>query len=197
VQSKANPSLSQSARRAGLTAALLLLIPAAAMLLTGEVNWGPGDFLVAGALLFGAALAWRLTVARTGELAYRLGMAIAILALLLLVWGNLAVGVIGAEGNPANLLYFAVPAAAFMVAAITGFRARGMVLAMLTAGLAQALVTLTAFATGWGDSRVEPLEVVLVNGFFTALFGAAAGMFLRSAREKHMKSNEADAEKVS
>lgn len=170
----------------------MLLIPATAMMFTGEVDWGPGDFLVAGVLLFLAALAWQLTVARTGEWAYRLGMAIAILALLLLVWGNLAVGVVGAEGNPVNLLYFAVPAAAFMVAAITGFRARGMVLAMLTAALAQALVTLTAFATGWGDSRVEPLEVVLVNGFFIVLYGAAAGMFLRSARGKHMKSNEAE-----
>lgn len=181
MPTQVKPTFSQSARRAGLAAAMLLLIPATAMLFTGEVNWGPGDFLVAGALLFLAALAWQLTVTRTGELAYRLGMAIAILASLLLVWGNLAVGVIGAESHPVNLLYFAVPAAAFTVAAIGGFRARGMVRALLTAALAQVLVTLTAFATGWGDSRVEPLEVVLVNGFFIVLYGAAAGMFWRSA----------------
>jgi hypothetical protein len=173
--------LSQSARRAGLAAALLLLIPAAAMLITGEVNWGPGDFLVAGALLFLAALAWQLTAARTGDWAYRLGMAIAILALLMLVWGNLAVGVIGAENNPVNLLYFAVPAAAFTVSAIEGFRARGMALAMLTAALVQALVTLAAFATAWGRPWDEPFEVILVNGFFIVLYGAAAGMFRRSA----------------
>lgn len=181
MPTQASPTLSQSARRAGLAAVVLLLIPAAAMLVTGEVNWGPGDFLVAGALLFLAALAWQLTAARTVERAYRLGMAIAILALLMLVWGNLAVGVIGAENNTVNLLYFAVPAVAFTVAAIQGFRARGMALALLTAALAQALVTLTAFATGWGNPWDKPLEVILVNGFFIVLYGVAAGMFWRSA----------------
>lgn len=181
MPTQANPTFSRSIRRAGLAAAALLLIPATAMLFTGEVDWGPGDFLVAGVLLFLAALAWQLAAARTGEPAYRLGMAIAILALLLLVWGNLAVGVIGAEGNPVNLFYFAVPAAAFTVAAIAGFRARGMALALLTAALVQALVTLTSFATGWGNPWDKPLEVMLVNGFFIALYGVAAGMFRRSS----------------
>jgi len=37
-----------------LATVLLLLIPAVAMQFTSEVSWGPGDFLVAGTLLFGA-----------------------------------------------------------------------------------------------------------------------------------------------
>ena len=43
-------------RVAALTAALLLL-PAVARLYTTEVNWGPGDFVAAAALLFGAGMA--------------------------------------------------------------------------------------------------------------------------------------------
>lgn len=166
--------------RAALAAAALLLVPLVAMQFTEEVNWSPVDFLVAGVLLFGAVSAWQLALARTSEKTYRLAMGMAIMAMLLLVWGNLAVGVIGAEDNPVNLLYFAVPVVGFIGAVIVGFRPRGMAFALLGAALTQALVTLTAFVTGWGDPWGEPMEVVLVNGFFVLLFCAAAWLFRRS-----------------
>ena len=181
MRSQAKPTLGSSARRAALAAGALLLIPAVAMLFNADVHWGPEDFLVAGALLFLAGFAWQLTAVRTGGIAYRVGMAVAILALLVLVWSNLAVGVIGAEGNPVNMLYFSVPVVGFLSAVIAEFRPRGMVLAMLAAALTQLLVTLTAFVTNWGNPWSEPVEVILVNGFFIVLFCAAAMLFRRSA----------------
>ena len=39
-----------------LATALLLLVPAIAMQFTSEVAWGPGDFVVAAVLLFGAGV---------------------------------------------------------------------------------------------------------------------------------------------
>lgn len=71
----------------------LLLLPAVAMQFTREVQWGPGDFLAAGGLLFltGAAmvLAHRLARSRPQRVALVSALALA----LVLVWAELAVGV--------------------------------------------------------------------------------------------------------
>jgi len=73
-------------------AALLLAMPLVAMGFTGEVNWGLGDFLVAGAMLalLGLAidLALRARIARWG----RTGAIVLALAAFLLIWAELAVG---------------------------------------------------------------------------------------------------------
>lgn len=74
------------------TFAILLAIPAVAMLITGEVNWGPGDFVVAAGLFgmtgMGLELAARARLSRMGKLL----AAGAIVFALLLVWVELAVG---------------------------------------------------------------------------------------------------------
>jgi hypothetical protein len=85
---------STALRRAGwgLTAALLLL-PALAMLISDQVNLGPGDFLAA-ALLLGVA---GLSVELTGRLPKRARLpdALAVITALLLAWAELAVGIVG------------------------------------------------------------------------------------------------------
>jgi hypothetical protein len=78
---------------AALTAAALL-VPFVAMQLTEEVNWSPGDFVVAGALLFLAGLAYLALAARRSSTGYRAGVGIAIGAALVLVWAELAVGIL-------------------------------------------------------------------------------------------------------
>jgi uncharacterized membrane protein YgdD (TMEM256/DUF423 family) len=71
----------------------ILLVPAVAMRFTHEVNWGPGDFLVGGALLAGTGLAYVLTKRRVAGRPGRLLLG-GLLALgLLLAWAELAVGV--------------------------------------------------------------------------------------------------------
>jgi uncharacterized membrane protein YgdD (TMEM256/DUF423 family) len=81
-------------RRVLLATLAILLVPAVAMRFTHEVNWGPGDFLVGGALLAGTGLAYVLTKRRVAGRPGRLLLG-GLLALgLLLVWAELAVGVI-------------------------------------------------------------------------------------------------------
>ncbi len=72
---------------------LVLLIPLVAMQFTDEVNWDFMDFIVAGALLSFAALAYELASRKLGNSKYRLAVGIAILAVLLIVWIELAVGI--------------------------------------------------------------------------------------------------------
>ena len=63
---------SRPAVRVGLATALILLVPLVAMTFTDEVNWGPGDFVLAGILLGGSGLLLHgLATRRAGSIAYR------------------------------------------------------------------------------------------------------------------------------
>ena len=81
-------------RRVLLATLAILLVPAVAMRFTDEVNWGAGDFLAGGALLAGTGLAWVLTKRHIAGRPGRLLLG-GLLALgLLLVWAELAVGIV-------------------------------------------------------------------------------------------------------
>jgi hypothetical protein len=59
-------------------------------------------------MLLLATGAFELTLRASGSLAYRFAAAITIGVCFLLVWFSLAVGIIGSEDHPANLLYAGV-----------------------------------------------------------------------------------------
>lgn len=171
--------------RVALVTAALLLVPLLAMQFTPEVNWSPMDFAVAGALLFSAGIAWMLLSARLAGMAYRLAAVIAVATALVLAWGNLAVGLIGSENNPANLMYAGVIGVAIVGALVVRGRARGMSRALLATALAQALVAVIALAGGLGAS--EPpgrLGILILNGFFVALFALSGWLFARAAHHQ-------------
>jgi hypothetical protein len=171
----------RSAVGVALVTACLLAVPLVAMQLTDEVDWSLADFVVAGALLFGAGMTYKVVSARMGNGAYRAGVGVAVAAALALVWVNLAVGLIGSEDNPANLMYLGVLAVGIIGALLARLRPLGMARAMYATALALALVALTA-RIAFGYLWREPLEVLGVNGFFAALFVAAAWLFRRAAR---------------
>ena len=77
------------------TVAVLLLIPFIAMKFTDEVNWTAIDFITAGILLLGTALACELVLRKVKKIQYRLALCAVILATLFVVWAELAVGLIG------------------------------------------------------------------------------------------------------
>lgn len=73
---------------------LILLVPLVAMLFTDEVQWNAFDFVVMGALLLGTGLVYELVTSRM-NVRYRSVIAVVLVAALLLVWAELAVGVFG------------------------------------------------------------------------------------------------------
>jgi hypothetical protein len=75
--------------------AALLLLPLVAMQVSDEVNWTSFDFVVAGALLLGAGLTYEAVARRGGTRTYRLAVGMVIVAVLVMVWLELAVGVFG------------------------------------------------------------------------------------------------------
>ncbi len=172
--------------------ASILLIPLIAMMFTNEVNWNLFDFVVMGVLLFSTGLAYVLISRVSDSTAYRIAVGIAAAAGLLLIWVNLAVGIIGSENNPVNLLYFGVLAVGFIGAGIARFRARGMVLALLAAAAAQMLVPVIALIFMRPSLNEPPgiAGVFIFNTFFAVLFVVSALLFRRAAQkdENDLKS---------
>ena len=77
-----------------LAVALLLLIPLIAMEYTDEVNWTLVDFITAGVLLIGTGLLCEFVLRKIKKPKYRIAICLAILATLLLIWTELAVGIL-------------------------------------------------------------------------------------------------------
>lgn len=117
------------------------------------------------------------------SISYRAAVAAALGSALLLVWISLAVGVIGEEGDRADLMYGGVVAVGAVGAVIARFRPEGMTRVLLAMALAQGLVTAIALIAG---KHREPMtsvpELVGLNAFFAALFVGSALLFRRAAR---------------
>ena len=115
-----------------LGAAALLAVPAVAMRFTAEVRWTAFDFAFFAGMLAVLLLGYEL-IARNGRGAYRIAGGVALAAAFLLVWINGAVGIIGDEGNRANLMYGAVLLVVAGGAMLTRLRAAGMARTMAVA----------------------------------------------------------------
>ncbi|MEW6491079.1 MAG: hypothetical protein AB1589_00810 [Cyanobacteriota bacterium] len=168
-----------------LGTAFILLLPLLAMLFTDQVVWDLTDFIVAGALIFGTGLAYELVARKGGTMAYRVAVGIALAAALLLVWMNLAVGIIGSEDNPVNLMYFGVLAIGILGATIARLRPQGMAHALFATALAQALVPVLALIIKKPqvtsvEASMGVLGVLGLNAFFVMMFIGSALLFRRS-----------------
>ena len=122
----------------------------------------------------------------SGRTAYRIGAAVALGTGLLEVWMNLAVGIVGSTDNAQNQGFFGVVVSAMACAFVAGLRPEGMARAMLATAGVQALLGLMV-ATAPITARVEPMGasgVLMITGFFVALWLTSAALFQRSAQHQ-------------
>ena len=154
----------------------LLILPGLAMQVTREVNWTASDFVFAAVLLGSVGLGVELTVRASGAWSYRGAMFIAIALTFLTVWANGAVGIIGNEDNPLNLLYLLSLLIGWVAAAIVRFRAQ-------PTSRIVAAIAISQFAIA---------GVAAVNGYWVWIAAAVIGggwslssfLFDRSAMER-------------
>ena len=116
----------------------------------------------------------------TNKVAYRFANGLAVTAACLLIWLSLGVGIIGKDGDPANMMYFGVIAVGIIGAIISRLRPTGMARTLLAMALAQALVALIALIAGLGLPWSGPAEIILLNGIFIAMFVGSAWLFKRA-----------------
>jgi hypothetical protein len=176
-------SPTRTVARSALITAAVLAVPLLAMVFrlgvpdpgsgTEGVNWSPMDFAIVGVLVFGSGLLYQYGSAPAATSAHRLAVAIAVLAGLALVWINLAVGMIGDEGNPANLMYVLVVAVALIGASIARYHRGEAATAMFATAAAHVVVVVVALVAGLGPTLVA-------DGFFVAAWTASA-LLLRQA----------------
>ena len=140
------------------------------------VNWGPMDFAIVGVLVPGAGLVFEFASARAGTRAQKAAVGIAVLAGLGLVWVNLAVGMIGDEGNAANLMYVLVLAVALIGTSVARFEPREASMVMFATAGAHVIVVVIALVAGLGPE-------LRADAFFITAWVASALLFRKASEE--------------
>ena len=163
-------------------AAVLLALPFLAMQVTPKVHWTAGDFIAFGAMLLLIGIPLELAARMSTDRSYRGGALLALLGAFLIVWANLAVGIVGSEDNPANLLFFAALLVGLAGAIVARFRARGMAVAMLATAAALGVAFVIAISGPSDEPTVPHWRELIGTALFAALFLASGALFRRASR---------------
>lgn len=185
---KTQNKLSRSLLIVALVTVSILMVPLVAMQFTAEVNWSPGDFIIMGLILFGTGISYVLLTRQAANVVYRIAAAAGLGATLLMVWANLAVGLIGSGPHLGNLMYLGVLAVGITGTVRSHLGARGMERSMYAMALSLILLAGIALAAGMhrypGSSAGE---VIGVNAFFAALFAISGVLFRYAALKQHAR----------
>ena len=150
---------------------LILLVP-----LIGRWPWTTGDFIFAAILMSSVGLAFELVVRTSDDIAYRLGAALAIIGAFLTIWVNGAVGMVGSEDNPYNLLFLGIPLVAVTGAVMSLFKPASLARTMFAAAALQVLLGGIGLAS---DPRGGVFSIA-----FAAIWLMAGGLFRKAAVEE-------------
>ena len=112
---------------------------------------------------------------------YRAGLGLALVSSLFTLWLMGAVGIVGAEGDRADLLFVGALGVAVVGALAARFRAVAMARAMAAAAVAFVVAGVAALALGTVPAYNSAAEVLGLSGMFAALFAGSAWLFRRAA----------------
>lgn len=82
-----------------LAVAAILLIPLVVMQFTNEVSWSLADFVIAGVLLLSVGFSYVLLARKVYSTKKRVAIAALLMVSLVVIWIQLAVGIVGAPIN--------------------------------------------------------------------------------------------------
>ncbi len=177
-------SLSEAAIAPAVGAFLIIMIPLIAMQFTNEVVWTMSDFIIGWTILFSIGFAFQAIGRRAKNSSYKFATGIAAFTTLFVIWSNLAVGIIGNEDNPLNLMYFGVVLLMVFGSYIAQLKAKAMSRVLFASAVLHALVSiigLSIFSTqnpGYTIVNVAILNVVLVTMWAVSglLYGKASSV---------------------
>lgn len=112
---------------------------------------------------------------------YRAGLGLALLAPAFVLWVSGAVGIVGASGDRADLLFVGALAVGGVGALLARFRPAGMARAMAATATALLLAGVAALAAGMVPAYNSAAEILGLSGLFAALFAGSAWLFHRAA----------------
>jgi len=118
--------------------------------------------------------------------AYRSALAVAVGTAVFLVWGMAALGVVGIEGDPADLMFFGVLATGIGSSIVARLQPEGMARAMLVTAGATALVGVIALMLGKHQAEYSSVfEILGLTGMYATLFAASALLFRVAAAQEN------------
>lgn len=158
-------------------AVFLLLLP-----LITNAPWTLSDYIFMGALFAIVGGLFELTVRMSQNIPYRAGVALALLGAFLVIWVNLAVGIVGSENNPPNLLYFCALLVGAAGSAFARFRPNGVAAAMISTAMALGIAFAIAVTGPTDEPHVPHLRELAGTIVFAALFLGSAWLFRKAAR---------------
>jgi hypothetical protein len=172
-----------STRRLMTATGITLLIPLLLTLLA-LWHWRPGAIVLAAVLACGGVgLTYQLLTKITSNTTYRFAVGVAILAVMLLVWMNMAVGGILGD-DPANMMYFGVLLVGLVGAAIARLEPRGTSRALLATAFAILLVPAIAAFIGTPAVVCRVPAVFGLHAAFALLFVSSSVLFRRAGNRR-------------
>ena len=164
-------------------ALVLLLVPFIAMRVTSEVNWTLGDFIFAGLMLAALCGTIELAVRRSSKAIYRWAITLAALGAFVVVWVNLAVGIVASEDNAYNVVFMAIILATLLASAFVRLRARAM--AKILPVTAVTLLIALGVGQMLGSDELHGTRLAEWTGvtLFAGMFAVSAMLFRDAASE--------------
>lgn len=165
------------------------MIPAAAMLFNAEGwAWDTADFVIIWVIIACAVAAYQYVATKAPNRVYRVAAGVAVVTGVILMWVNGAVGLIGSEDNPANLMYGGVLAIGLIGAALARMRPVGMSWALFATAVAQFLVPVVAVIVWRPDFSPGVVKVFGLNFGFVLLFAVSALLFRHAYSSQTVRS---------
>jgi hypothetical protein len=186
---KKQRSLSRSVFSVALVTVLILSVPLVAMQFTDAVKWSVIDFIIMAILIFGTGFSYVLLTRLSSNIVHRAAVGLAIGSTFLLIWANLAVGLIGSGPNAANLMYSGIVAIVVIGILLSRFTTKGMERVMFTAAITLvlfAVIQLLAKMHEYPGSSIT--EIIGINTFFATLF-AVSGLLFRYITLQHLPAH--------
>lgn len=175
---KQQKSLSRSVLWVVLITLIILSVPLVAMQFTNEVKWNLPDFIIMGLLIFGTGFSYVLLTRSSSNIIHRVAVALAIGSTFLLIWVNLAVGLIGSGPNAANLMYTGIVAIVVTGTFLSRFTIKGMKRVMFAAAIALVVFAVIQLLTRMNEYPGSSVtEVISINAFFATLFTISGLLF--------------------
>lgn len=161
-----------------IVTSLLLSVPAIAMRLGDLVQWSVLDFVFAGGSIFTAQLALFGFIRKSKRREVRRASVLSVLGVVLLLWVNGAVGLIGNESNDFNALFLLIPLFLFVGFVVNRGALSKMWKLLLTVAIYHAALTLVGLILYQQDYPDHPITgTVIGNIGFVCIWALAAHFF--------------------
>lgn len=125
------------------------------------------------------------------NLSYKFAVALALILVFVLIWINLAVGIIGNEDNKANLMFVVVLIIGLIGAIKVRLQSIGMSYVMLLLALTHIIVAVIEMIFQFGSQGpIWPFDVIGASCLFAILWFCTALLFRRAAQIQYIVDNE-------